>query len=209
VPFDFIPYNKWVDGLTPEYKNEAPGLVNTEQYAQSLRKGLQDNFGKNIQIPEYGEYLQRHPTHNMYNFKQYLTFLANTELSRLNAAGNENIEVSTIIDPPALKQETINKQKTQTFGNTNVLKGTQQMFCVSVPYRRQGLCINVDENDKWGDFQRKISEASGIPVDDQRILVGHKLQHTIDSLRGWQMQNHGYTRVMDARTLRKRKIAAH
>lgn len=79
------------------------------------------------------------------------------------------------------------------------------MFCVSTQYRHGGVCIYLNENDKWADFQQKIENASGIPAVEQRIYVGNKLQHTIDSLEGWQKENHGFTRVIDARITRRRK----
>jgi hypothetical protein len=91
----------------------------------------------------------------------------------------------------------------KTFGSTGVARGTDVMFCLSAPNRSQGLCIYVDETDKWEDFKNKIYHASGIPIEDQIILVLGKRRNTIQDLDGWQSENGGFTRVIDARMIRK------
>lgn len=197
VPFDFITYKKWLDGLAADIKS-IPDLVDEAQYAQALRKGLQDNFGNDMTILEYDKYKAQYPDHGIYEFKQYLTYLANQELSK---------KYSTPIPDDLLKpvdDDTQRKQQEDTFASVGVSTGKNQMLCMSVPNRYQGLCIYVDDTDKWDDFKRKINDASGIPEDDQIILVLARRINTLEGLKGWQSENHGFTRVVDARVIRKR-----
>lgn len=70
------------------------------------------------------------------------------------------------------------------------------MSLTAVPFKI--MIIDVDDSDKWEDFQRKISIKTGIEPTYQRIVVNSKPIHTIAELKGWQSQNQGYIRVVDA-----------
>lgn len=114
-----------------------------------------------------------------------------TELQGLDFKSIQHTELQ------GLSPTIIQDRNSQTFGNTDVSSGKQMSMSLTV-VPHTNVIIQVDDSDKWEDFQHKIKTGTGIDPANQRILLNSKPIHTIAELKGWQAHNLGYIRVVDA-----------